>query len=1038
MERIIRFFVERHLLVNVLTAAVVVVGVMTAMRTHVEGFPTVDLPRFIITASLPGASARDVETKLTIPIEDALRDVDGLDSYSTVVTDNRSVTEVALDDDTPRAQILDKEREIRDAIDAITDFPEAMTDPPTIFRMDPSKQPVLEIALAGDPDALAAASRRLERRLLRVEGVGEVDTVGLPDPELRVLVEPRLARAHGVTLLDVVRAIERRNVSNTGGVLETTERRRQVVMWGRFDDPAQVGDVILRFDESGALRVRDVARLELGREDTKLIAGTNGRPGLSVVVTKRADADIVRTRDGVVRALEQTALPAGVEATVVNDSSYEVRNRLRVLASNGLMGLVLVAGIVFLFLAPSAAIWVCAGVPIVILGVLAVMPMVGMGINFISTVAFVIVLGMLVDDAVVVSEKILLRRQDGLDPKEAAVSGATAVARPVIAAAITTLLAFGPLLAIGGMPQKIIWQIPAVVCIALTLSLLESFLILPAHMSMVRGNQLPRPKRAFMLRLEAVYRVTLERGLPHRGKIILGFVGMWVVLMALIVPRMHFELFPQDSSPAFFIKVTLPPGSPIEQTESVVEWIEVQLPPAMGQDLLAVTSRVGHQDVFGFGRKYGSAENEGLITAHLESGRKQHTSAEWIAFLKERLQVPEDVELVYEAAVDGPPGLEPVQIYVMSNDDDLRRETAMAVKHRLESEEGVVDISIDERFGMRQIDLNVDPERLARLGLDAQDVGLTLKAAYYGLVASEIRDLDDTTDIRVVFEPAARRSLDALLDAPLRNARGELVAIRDVVAPVELPALSQIHHRNGLRTATVTAGFAPGSDLTATSLAKQLEREFLPAYSGRQDLEVELGGEVVQSRRAMGDLAMVAGVVVLAIGAVIAVMLGSFLEAFFVITIVPFAILAVVVTFFLHGMKFSLLPIVGSVGLAGVVVNAAIVMVDSVHVAQRDARGLGETARTRVMVEALVARLRPILVTSLSTFGGVMPTAYGLGGWDSVMSPLSLALGWGLAFSSVVTLLLVPSLYVTANDFNRTIDRWRRRRHARAELDVAA
>ncbi len=1027
MERLVRFFVERHLLVNVISLAVAVLGVGTALTTSVQGFPEAELPRFGITANLPGASARDVETKITIPIEDELREIDGLDSFTTVVTDNRSVTTIELDDDTPDEDILEKEREIRNAIEAITDFPNDLRDEPQVFRFDPRKEPIVEIALAGPEALLPRTARRIERVLQRTEGVGQVNMVGLPDPELRVLVDPEAVRAHGVSVLEIVRAIGRRNVSDTGGVLESATNRRQVVMWGRFDDPMEVGDVVLRFSAEGPLRVRDVARLELERKDTGVIAGTNGRPGLSLVAIKRADADVVTTKANIDRALAGFELPPGVEIAMVNDASYEMRNRLRVIATNGVMGIVLVAGIVFLFLAPSAAIWVCAGVPLVILGVLIAMPQVGMTINFVSTIAFVIVLGMLVDDAVVVAEKVLLRRQEGETPAAAAVSGTMLVARPVIASAATTLLAFMPMLAIGGMPQKLIWQIPAVVSIALALSLLESFLILPAHMSMVRGDAKPRPKRAFVLKLEATYRRALERTLPHRGKVIGVFAMILLGIVVFVVPRINFVFFPQDSSPGFSIKVDLPPGAPLEATEAAIDAIQAQLPEIMGADLLALTSRVGHQDLQSIDREYGSAENEGFVTAHLVMDEKRRTASEWIAQLRERVRVPANASVTFEAEVDGPPGLQPVMVYILANDHVVRRQTALALQQYLNTIPGMVDVAVDEREGMRQIDLELDSERLARRGLTSEDFGLTIKAAFFGAIASEIRDLEETTEIRVLFEPSARRSVDSLLDTTVRNAAGELVVLRDVVRPAEVPALAKIQHRNGFRSATVSGGFTPDSGLTSTNVAERLEAEFFPLYAGRDDVELELGGEVIQSRRATNDLAFVAVVVVIGIGAVIAIMLGSFLEAFFVIAVVPFSAAFVALTFWAHGMDFSLLPVIGTIGLAGVVVNASIVMVDSVHQAQHQAADADENTRTRVMIDALVSRLRPVLVTSLSTFGGVMPTAYGFGGWDPVMSPMSLALGWGLALASGVTLFLVPSLYVTASDLNRRLARWRGR-----------
>ncbi|MFT5441006.1 MAG: multidrug efflux pump subunit AcrB [Myxococcota bacterium] len=1038
MERLIRFFVERHVVVNVLTVAVVAIGLMTMFTSKIEGFPAIDLPTFMISAQLPGASARDVEAKLTIPLEEAISEVDGVLHYTTIITQNRSMTTVDLHPDTQTEEILEADRALRAAIDGVPDFPAEMRNKPQTFRMDPSKQPIFEVALAGPAELLPDMAKRIERKMRSIDGVAEVGIVGLPDPELSVFLDPDLARTHGITLLDVVQALEKRNISATGGSLETSHDRRQVVLWGRFETPDEVGNVILRSEQNdGMLRVRDVARVVLGREDTGLIVGTNGRAGISVIPSKLKDADLIQTRDRILKALAAIEISPGVEYTIVNDSSYEIRNRLSIIGTNGAMGLALVALIVFLFLAPSAATWVCMGVPLVILGVVMVLPAFDMTINFMSTIAFVVVLGLLVDDAVVVAEKVLLKRQEGLSPVEAAIQGASEVASPVIASALTTLVAFAPIMAIGGFAQRIMWQLPAVVCIALALSLIESFLILPAHMSMVRSDSKPRPKRRFMLDLEERYRRALHKAMPRRGRIIAGFASVWLFVMLVIAPQMQFEFFPQDSAAGLFLKVRTPVGTPIERTEAVLDALQIQLPPIMGDDLEGITARVGHQNVFDLGLEYGSSENEGLISVYLDLDEREHSAAAWIEVIRERLRIPEDASVVFEPKIDGPPGLEPISVYVLSNDDTTRREVAAEIQAFVRRNGGV-DVSIDERPGMRQIDLNLDYEKLAMRGLDTAAVGNTLQAAFYGLIATEIRDLDDTIDVRVLFEPAARQSIDALLETQVRNSRDELVLLRDVVSPAEMPALAAIRHRDGIRAANVTGALGADSDLTGTSMAELMEKELFPRYADRDDVELEISGEVVQTREATGGLGMVFLLSVLGIACIIAIMLGSFLEAFFVVAVVPFSIAGVTLTFYLHGMHFSMLAMMGTVGLAGVVVNASIVMIDAVHREQKKVDDGDEFARLGAVIDALVGRLRPILVTTLSTLGGVLPTAYGLGGYDAVMSPMSLALGWGLAISTTVTLFLVPALYITANDWTRRIDAWRKGRDPTAGSQATA
>jgi multidrug efflux pump subunit AcrB len=1020
LDRLIRYFAERYLVVQVMVATVVVLGYATATRTPREGMPNVTMPIIQLTATLAGAAARDVETKVTIPIEDAIEEVDGIKSFYTVISDNFSATTIELYEDYDEAQIRAAEQDIRQAVDAINDFPPEMDEEPVIARANPGKFPVLEIALSGPIEAVVRAAKVLERRIRPLDTVARVTLVGLQDPEVRVLVDPERAREHGVTLLEVVRAVERRNVSSTGGMLETDRDRRQVVLWSRYRRPEEVGETVLRFlPGGGAVRVADVARIESGREDTGLLAHTNGEPGISVVIRKRETADILDCVDAVRRVVETTPLPPGVHYALVDDESFETRNRLELMANNGMIGLVLVAIVLFGFLTPAAGIWVMVQIPLVFLGVLAVMPHVGITLNIISLAGFVVVLGMLVDNAVVVAERITVKRQEGLDRLEAAVRGTSEVARPVTAAAVTTVLAFLPMWAIGGLPGKVAWNIPAVVVLALLFALFGAFFILPSHLSGARTGGKEAAKRGFVVRMEARYRRVLGLVLHHRALVVGAALVVFLAIMLGLAPRAGFVMFPQDDSDALYLKVTTPLGTPLEQTEAVAASLERQLPDLIGKDLVAVTARVGHNQTarrFAPDRERGSAENEALISALFRNVGRERTSAEWIQELERTLVVPDSVEVVYEADMIGPVHGLPVTVHVESNDNQVRRGAALEVAEWLRGIDGVSNVEIDERPGTPQLDLNLDYQKLALRGLDAEDVGLTLKAAFFGLVASEHRDLDDTTDIRVMFDPSARRSLDALLETPVRATGGELVRLRDVVKPLDFPGVSTIYHREGRRTATVSASFVPGSPHTALSMAARVEKELVPRFARIRGLHIYNGGEAEDTREVTADLGVAAILAVIGITVVITLMLGSLLESLFVVAVVPFSAAAVVLTFFLHGKPLSLLAMLGAIGLAGVVVNAAIVMVDAIHRQLRMVDADDPHARREAIIDAVVARLRPVLVTSLTTLGGVMPTAYGLGGYDAVVSPMSLALGWGLALSTLVTLLLVPTLYTLAGD----------------------
>ena len=1017
METLLRFFIRRHLLVNVIAGGLVVIGYLSASNMPREFIPTIDTPIFWLTAMLPGAAAQDVEAKVTIPIEEALEEVDGIDEFTTVIADHTSFTTIELYDDYNRAQTEDAETDLRAAIEAITEFPAEMEEEPILKHYNPARITVLEVALEGPEEPLADAANAVEERLERLPLIASVTVVGLPDPEVRVLVDPVRAREHGITLTDVIAAVRNRNVSSTGGMLESPEERRQVVMWSRFDKPTDVGKAILRFDsQGGAVRIRDIARIESGREDTGIIAHTNGQRGVTLLIQKRETADIVEAVEQVRTAVAAMDLPESVRVTLTNDESIIVNNRMALMFNNGLIGLVLVTAVLFTFVRPGPAVWILIGIPVVFLAAMILFPVFGMTLNLFALTGLIIVLGMVVDDAVVVSERIVVKHAQGLPPAEAALTGAREMLAPVTAAALTTVLAFAPLAAMGGLPGKIAWQIPTVVIIVLIFSLIESFLVLPAHMSTLKsGTRLQT--RAFVRRLEAKYRGALAWVLDHRALTLAVALAAFAAIMGFIRPMVPFILYPQDDADRLFIKVTTPLGTALERTEAITAGIERQLLDITASDIDTVTARIGHQDTNSLDKSFGDADNEALIFAQFKRFGRSHTNAEWIERIPPLLRVPEGVELVYQSERFGPPTDQPVTIHILCNDDTLRRGVTFEIESHLRATPGVIEVEVDERPGTPQLQLNLNYEKLARLGLSAQDVGTTLAAAFYGIEASEHRDLDDTTELRVQFDPAARLNLEALLETPVRAASGQLVRLRDVVEPMQLPALTRIYHRDGFRSATIRASFSQDSGLTALSFAGQLEEELFPRFAEFPDLYVFNGGEAVETQKTTSGIAVAAVLAVLGIGVVIWLMLGSLLEALFVMLVIPFAVAGVFLIFFIHGQPMSMFAMMGAVGLAGVVVNASIVMVDSIH--RRVREGDGDGDRKSRIIEAVTERLRPIMVTTLTTLGGVLPTAYGIGGYDPIVSIISLAVGWGLAISTLVTLFVVPVLYSLAGDLRR-------------------
>ena len=1019
MKRVIEFFAGRRLLVNLASVAIILLGLTLAADIPREYLPTSRSHIMFVSAQLPGASARDVETKVTIPIQEAIEEVDGVDSVESTVSNGTSYTTVEFFVDSSEEELNHAERRLRDAIDGITDFPEDMEHEPKLARLDPGKWPIVQVALSGPEAALAKAARMVERAVKGVDEVAQAEVVGLNDPEVRVLVDPQKAAEQGVTILDVVEAVRRRNLSTTGGVLESPSERNRVVLWSRFHAPEDVGDTIVRSVPGEAVvRISQIARIESGREDTGLIAHTDGKPGVTIYARKRDNADAIDAVAGVKKALDALDLPREVSVKLVDDRAFYTENRLRLVFVNGAVGGLLVALVLFFFMRAGATLWVCAAIPLVFLAAISLMPTFGMTFNLFSLTGLVIVIGMVVDDAVVVAENIDTKRRLGLSPLAASTDGAAEMIRPVTAAALTTMLAFAPLLSLGGLLGTIAWQIPAAVIIVLFFSLFESFLILPSHMSHRRLSAsvaAPRfDRRAVMAKLEAAYARSLTFTIRHRALTVPAYLLLFAGVFVFIRPLLEIELVPQQDARVLFGKVSLPIGTPIEHTESIALELQSQITALTGSDLESVSARIGHQSTDEETKTRGDAGNEALLTMVFKPLGRRYSNSQWIEILQDELRVPERARLILQSQYMGPPTDQPITVHFMSNDDEVRRGHAVRLLEHLRSFPDIVELEIDERPGTPQIDLGIDYEKLALAGLDVRALTDTLLAAFHGIKATEHRDLEDTTEIRVMFDPAARSDLDALLEAPVRSRQGALVPLRDLVNPVEQLASDRIYHRSGVRTATLRGSFSPDSNFSAVSFAAYLDAEILPQLSKIPGLEVEIGGEAEQTRETAGAMGRAAMLAVVGIGLVIWLLLGSLLQALSVMIVIPFSAAAVMLVFWVHGLNLSMTALTGVVGLAGVVVNASIVMMDSVN---RRLKSAPKGANLReVGIEAMVARLRPIMVTTLTTFGGVLPTAYGIGGYDAIISPMSLAIGWGLMLTTLVTLFLVPALYTLVED----------------------
>ncbi|MGB1699759.1 MAG: efflux RND transporter permease subunit, partial [Nannocystaceae bacterium] len=651
----------------------------------------------------------------------------------------------------------------------------------------------------------------------------------------------------------------------------------------------------------------------------------------------------------------------------------------------------LVLVVLLAFLSRRVAGWVAFGVPFALLGVMTSLPLLGITVNMVSLAGFVVVIGLVVDDAIIVAERIAFYMEQGVPAREAALRGTREMAVPVVGASITTILAFSPLFLLGGIPGKFSWAIPTIVIVTLAISLFECFCILPSHL--VGRSEVQRVKPGWLLRMEAVYaaalRVCVVVMVVLLWLVAVLFVGGFVGTLLYARANLGLILFPQDDSDAFYVKLRLPEGTPIEATEATVRALAQRLPEMIGEDFAGVTARIGHQREQDLSRNFGSADNEAVMTVFLRE-RFTTNAPTWIERLEPRLVFEPGVDAVFSSRRIGPPLGRPVTVHISTPDEELRRSATAQAMVWIRDQPEITGIEVDERAGLRQVDLDLDYERLALKKVSVETVGRTVKAAFYGVPVTEVTGPTENVEVRVRLDPAARGDVEMLSVMPVRSEDGRAVPLRDVIAPVEVDAVAGIFRRDGVRTTTITGSLVPGSGATPTSMARRLEEQLIPVFRGQSpsqgDRFVYVGGEAKKSAETVGDMPKIIGFAFIGIILVVMLLTNSLLQAVFVVSAVPLGLIGVVWAFAAHGISISMFAFLGVTGLCGVVVNDSIVMVTSLNRVAAETTALTDIYDE--VAEGAKARLRPVILTTLTTVAGVMPTAYGLGGRDAVLSPM--------------------------------------------------
>ena len=1052
MKKIFEFFSKRHILASLFTIMVVLLGLNSLRTLRRDTFPAVDFGEVIIQTVYPGASPEDVELNVTNKIEDELKNNTGIKRIASTSLENVSTIDVIIESDVKDMEKV--KRDIRDAVSRVTDLPDEVTEAPLVLEIDTSLIPIMEVGITGEfpYEEMRDIAKSFETKLKEVPGVARLQKQGYRAKEIKVEVDPWAMDRYQIPLRDIIRAVQARNIRATGGTFESFTSEKNVVTLAQFRDPLEVGEVIVRTTFEGpSVKIKNLAIVREDFEEENVISRMEGHKAISFVVYKSEEADIIRTVRAVKELIrEESGIgliggQAAIEVTdqddrkifdrikvflgigtyeqdiyrygpvrilVSNDLSRIVQNRFRITLINGLIGLLLVVVMLSIFLNVRTAFWVAMGIPVAVLGVFFLMPLFGTFLDSISLTALVLLIGIIVDDGIIISENIYRRREMGDSPVEAAVNGINEVFFPVLTTILTTFLAFAPMFFMKGMMGKFVFVIPLTISLALFISLSEAVFALPSHlahgMERSRKGAQRESVRKWFEALKTFYAKVAFHLLKVRYLLVVLFIAALVLAFMYAQRNLKFIMFPSKGADRFAVGVEMSTGTSLQATAEKVRELEGFINELPVGELDTYISRIG------VSLRGGNGENFGYTLIGLTPfSERERTVDEIIEWLRPRIEAIEGVEkTTFIVDAGGPPVGKPISIRVTGNDNQKRRQATAEIMEYLATIDGVKDIDSNEKLGKEQIEIKIDYNRLARLGLTVADVAQNVRIAYDGQVVTSMRDGDEDVNFRVQMQERARRDVNYLYNLSIPNAQNRLIKLREFARLETTPGPNAFYHYDGERTATIEADVDQDiiTPLGATTLVMT---HFSDAEDRWPGIRLGVGGEAEESQSSIVELMTTFAIALVGIYFLLVLLFNSYTQPFLVLVSVPFGIIGVIIAFGLHGQSLSFLGVMGVIGMIGVVVNDSLVLVNHLNNLRKSNPDWGIR---KLVSEGTSHRLRAILLTTLTTVAGLLPLAYGLGGTDLYMQPMALALGYGILFATPLTLVLVPSLYMIGAD----------------------
>ncbi len=1024
MKKIISYFIKYHVAVNIMIIAFIVFGIIGVRSMKSSFFPLTDSLNISISLFYPGASPQEMEEGIVLKIEDNLKGVVGIDRVTSVSRENSASVNIEIEQGKNIDVVL---QDVKNAVDRVPSFPSGM-EPPVISKIE-SIMPTISFTISGTNIPLATLkqyARDIENDLRRMEGVSQVSLSGFPLQEIEIAVRESDLRAYELTFANVANAVKQTNLLITGGNIKTDTEEFLIRARNRNYYGDELNNIIVRADKSGnIIRLRDVAEVKDTWNENPDRSFYNGEMAINIQINNTNNEDLLATAEKIkIYTATFNDQHDNVEINITSDRSITLNQRTKLLVNNGIAGILLVMFFLSLFLNVRLAFWVAAGLPIAFFGMFMFAAQLGVTINVLSLFGMIIVIGILVDDGIVIGENIYQHYEKGKSPIQAAIDGTLEVIPPIVSAILTTIIAFSTFYFLDGRMGDFFSEVSTVVVLTLTVSLIEALIILPAHIAHSKALMRKETKREGIFKIFNSINIKADKFLKHlRNNLYAPYLRFFmkhkVLGFAIPISLLIFSIggissgvvktsfFPNMASDRVVINLNMPQGTNEKITDSIIS--EIEEAAWLVNDEFTIKQTENRQVIQNIIKRIGPGTNKASLTVNLLQGEfRDFSSPEITNAIRDKAGKKYGVESLTFGS-GGNFGGNPVAVSLLGNDIDELKAAKVELKAELESNPILKDVSDNDPAGIKEVSIKLK-DNAQILGLTLQSVMSQVRYGFFGFQAQRFQRGQDEIKVWVRYNRKDRSSIKNLDDMWISTPSGNRVPFGEIASYEIARGEVAINHLNGLREIQLTADLKSTDD-SPTEILDDIKNRVLPEILSKYPtVSPSFEGQNREAEKTKKSVNKVGLVAILLIYLVIAFTFRSYSQPLLLIVMIPFSMIGIVWGHYIHGFSINILSWLGIIALVGIMVNDGLVLVGKFNSYLKEGMKFDEA-----LVQAGISRFRAIFLTSLTTVAGLMPLLIEKSRQAQFLKPMAISISYGIIIATFLTLLMLPLLLSLSN-----------------------